>query len=168
MAQDNTVIVVGVTRTDTYGNLWVTPKGGGDEVKIGSKRSQLHELFEQDKAIMLHWETYKGKAYVSDAKLVEGELPAPQPQGKALPVSRKVNNGANNDGIAPQERGMWYKELGEMLRAGDIDKTTPMGKVWRSAYYTEMSRVLGISVKEVPAKSKLLDEAKKLGGEEKV
>ena len=47
MAEKDTIIVVGVTRMDTYGNLWITPAGGGDEVKIGEKRSQLHPLFEQ-------------------------------------------------------------------------------------------------------------------------
>jgi len=78
MADKETIIVVGVTREDEYNNLWVTPKGGGDEVKIGEKRSQLHPLFQQGKAVMLHWEIYKGKTYVADAKAVEGELPEPQ------------------------------------------------------------------------------------------
>ena len=81
----DTIIVVGVTREDSYGNLWVTPKGGGDEVKIGVKRKQLHELFEQGKAILLHYETYKNIPYVADAKPVEGELPPPTKPGEPLP-----------------------------------------------------------------------------------
>jgi len=84
MAND-TIIVVGVTRMDGYGNMFITPKGGGDEVKVGSKRSRLHEMFQQDRAVMLHWETYKNIPYVADAKLVEGELPPPKkPVGPPL------------------------------------------------------------------------------------
>lgn len=75
---NDTVIVIGVTRVDEYNNLWVTPKGGGNEVKISVKRAGLHPLFQQGKAVMLHWETYKNIPYVSDAKLVEGELPEAQ------------------------------------------------------------------------------------------
>jgi len=75
MADKDTMVVVGVTRMDGYGNMFVTPAGGGDEVKIGSKRAHLHDMFEQGRAIMLHWETYRNIPYVSDAKPVEGELP---------------------------------------------------------------------------------------------
>ena len=74
---EDTIVVVGVTREDEYGNLWVTPKGEGEEIKIASKRSNLHPLFEQGRAVLLHWETYKGKTYVADAKTVAGELPPP-------------------------------------------------------------------------------------------
>ncbi len=75
MDKQDTIIVVGVTRLNEYGDLWVTPQDGGDEVKIGAKRARLHPVFEQGRAVMLHWETYKGKTYVADAKPVEGELP---------------------------------------------------------------------------------------------
>jgi len=75
--ETDTIIVVDQRRMDSYNNLWITPKGGGDEVKIGEKRAHLHPLFEQGKAVMLHWEVYMNKAYVADAKLVEGELPKP-------------------------------------------------------------------------------------------
>ena len=107
MSEKDTVITVGITRKDEYGNLWVTPSGGGEEVKIGAKRKQLHDLFEQGKAIMLHWETYMDKPYVFDAKLVEGELPQPP---KHTPTSRP----------APQEIGMWWKEVGELYRTNKL------------------------------------------------
>lgn len=74
---NDTIIVVGVTEKDGYGNLWVTPQGDGDRVKIAAKRANLHPLFEQGKAVILHWEKYMNKPYVADAKLVEGELPPP-------------------------------------------------------------------------------------------
>ena len=50
--------------------------------------------------------------------------------------------------IAPQERGMWYKELGACIREKDIDTTTPEGKLLRSAYYVEMMRVLNIKLEK--------------------
>jgi len=144
-----TVIVVGVTREDGYGNLWVTPAGGGEEVKIGEKRSQLHPLFEQGKAVMLHWETYKNRPYVSDAKAVEGELPGPQPSGEMLEEHKEVIAEVVKVKPAPQEIGMWWKELGEMIRAKDIDITKPAGKAMRIAYYAQMLSVLPIKIEKV-------------------
>ena len=47
---------------------------------------------------------------------------------------------------APQELGMWYKELGEMIRAKDIDTTKPSGKAMRTAYYAKMLSVLDIKI----------------------
>ena len=141
MEKSDTIIVVGVTEKDGYGNLWVTPKGDGDRVKIGVKREGLHHLFEQGKAIILHWETYMNKPYVADAKLVEGELPQPEkPTPQAEPITQ----------IAPQERGMWWKQLGDDLRSGHIDKSAPQGKLLRSAYFAEMFRVLNIKIKDKP------------------
>jgi hypothetical protein len=77
MDDKDTVIVVGATETDEYGNLWVTPQGGGDRVKIAKKREHLHPLFQQGKAVLLHWETYMNKPYVKNADPVEGKLPPP-------------------------------------------------------------------------------------------
>lgn len=77
MDDKDTIVVVGATEKDQYGNLWVTPQGGGDKIKIAKKRENLHQFMEQGRAILLHWETYMNKPYVSDAKPVEGELPPP-------------------------------------------------------------------------------------------
>jgi hypothetical protein len=86
MADNETIITVGATEKDSYGNLWVTPQGGGDRIKIATKRENLHSLFQQGRAVILHWETYMNKPYVSDAKLVEGELPLPQKPIQPAPV----------------------------------------------------------------------------------
>ena len=171
MTENFTVIVVGKTEVDQYGNLLVTPQGGGDKIKIAAKRSNLHPLFQQGRAIKLDWQTYMNKPYVADAVAVEGELPPPT-KPKILPEHQSVIEKARADvreptKLAPQEVGMWWKELGEMLRVGDIDKTTPQGKSLRIAYYTEMSRVLGINIKEVqPIRKSLVEEAKRLGAKE--
>jgi hypothetical protein len=163
MNQNDTIIVVGVTETDGYGNLWVTPQGGGDKVKIAKKRENLHSLFQQGKAVLLHWETYMNKTYVSDAKLVGGELPPP------VKTNDRVNRGQYPDGefdgrtesepqesplqrdeppiekYAPQEIGMWHKELGECIRSGSLERDFPNSHVKiKSHYYKKMSDVTGI------------------------
>ncbi len=111
MADQDTVIVVGATRVDEYGNLWVTPQGRGEEVKIAKKREKLHPLFAQGKAVMCHWETYMDKPYISGAKLVEGELPPPVKPG-TVPVPPETQAPP-----APQAVGMLTKEIGDMIRA---------------------------------------------------
>ena len=127
----DTIIIVGVTRKDGFNNLWVTPASGGNEVKIGVKREHLHDLFQQGKAVMLHWETYKNKPYVSDAKPVEGELPPPQPSDRVLPEHQRVIDEAKR-GIAPLSRGasieaqVAIKEIGEDWRAGILKDDDPL------------------------------------------
>ncbi len=139
MAKEDTIITVGTTRLDEYNNLWVTPAGGGDEVKIGEKRAGLHPLFQQGKAVMLHWETYKNRAYVSDAKAVEGELPEPQTR-ESLPPQP----GEELPPPAPQAVGMITKELGDMIRA------ELLGKIFGAKIAVELtkwyrSQTLGIT-----------------------
>ena len=45
------------------------------------------------------------------------------------------------------QEGMFWKELGEMLRSGDIDKAKPTGKALRKLYYAKMFSVLEIKLK---------------------
>ncbi|KKM16323.1 hypothetical protein LCGC14_1686980 [marine sediment metagenome] len=74
-----TIIVVGHTEVDGYGNLWVTPQGGGEKIKIAKKRESLHPIFQQGQAVQLDWQTYNNKPYVANAKSVAGALPQPVP-----------------------------------------------------------------------------------------
>lgn len=67
-----TEITVESVRDDIFGNRWVTPSGGGKEIKLGEKRSQLHELFKQGNKITLRWDSFNNNPYVKDAKLVSG------------------------------------------------------------------------------------------------
>lgn len=147
---NDTVIVVGGTRLDEYDNLWVTPAGGGDEVKIAKKREALHPLFEQGKAVLLHWETYMDKAYVAKAEAVAGKLPPPTEPGMLKEHQEVIQKAVaeTKPKPAPQELGMWWKELGEMLRAKDIDTTKPVGKQLRTVYYAQMLSVLDIKIEE--------------------
>ena len=66
-----------------------------------------------------------------EAKVVEGQTGISQPQQPA-----------------PQELGMWWKELGECLRSGEIDKTKPSGKLLRAAYYAQMFQVLNLKIEK--------------------
>lgn len=52
---------------------------------------------------------------------------------------------------APQEIGMWWKEVGEMIRAGKIDKATVEGKALITFYYLKMFDVIGFSIKKKEA-----------------
>ena len=45
-----------------------------------------------------------------------------------------------------KEELLWWRELGEMLRAKDIDLTKPAGKAMRTAYYAQMLSVLDIKI----------------------
>ena len=163
MADKDTIIVVGVTRMDTYGNLFVTPTGGGDEVKIGEKRTQLHDLFQQGKAVMLHWETYKNRAYVADAKLVEGELPEQQSSQKLLPKDQKIIDEEVKVRPTPQdsrskeiEFNMWWKIASEMVGNNAlmeyIEANFKSGKAYRKAMtmavITQSLAILPIKVED--------------------
>ena len=145
MADNQTVVVVGTTETDEYGNLWVTPKGGGDRIKIAAKRSGLHPIFEQGKAIMLKWQTYQEHPYVADAKPVAGELQPPTDATilaehheviqEALEAVKKEPSG--------QEVGLWWKEVGEAIRSGLIKREGATAVYWK-AYWLQMSNVLNV------------------------
>ncbi len=68
---------------------------------------------------------------------------------EVAPPKVEVNKGGEQPKereIAPQERGMWWKQLGDDLRSGHIDKTTSHGKLLRAAYFVEMFRVLNIKI----------------------
>lgn len=150
----DTVIVVAQTRKDTYGNLWVMPKGSSEEVKIGSKRAHLFELFQQDKAVTLRWETYKDRPYVADAKLVEGELSNPQPTDNLLPADQKTIDEVMKRTItppAPQEIGLWWKELGLRIGDGSLEKDYPNSVIAiKGQYYKKMSEITQVVFKSEP------------------
>jgi len=126
MDNKDTIVIVGVTREDEFGNLWVTPQGGGDEIKIAAKRSKLHPLFEQGRAIMLHWETYMNRPYVADAKPVEGELPEPKsaytppPEEKPKPTAYAKLNPELPKTISGQEIGRCWNAIDTLFIGGKL------------------------------------------------
>lgn len=133
------VFTVAHAQLNSYGDLMVTDTEN-NEYKIGNKRSQLHELFQTDAVVEVGYSSYKDREYIAVAHPFEGVAPTQNPTPPVEASKPKV--------IAPQEKGLWCKELGEMLRGKDIDTTTAHGKLLRAWYYTEMFRVLEIEFKE--------------------
>ncbi|KKM21380.1 hypothetical protein LCGC14_1635910 [marine sediment metagenome] len=80
---------------------------------------------------------------VDDLTTVASELPEPVKAGTVAVPSKE-----NKVPIAPQERGMWWKQLGDDLRSGHIDISKPFGKTLRLRYFAEMFRVLDIEIKQ--------------------
>ncbi len=85
--------------------------------------------------------------FVSDIETVEGNLPEAQTPQVTLEQQAEIN-AAIKPAPAPQELGMWWKELGEAIRAGNIDVDFPNNAVKiRSQYYKKMSEVTGVNFK---------------------
>ena len=146
-----TQIIVESVRLDDYGNLWVLDKNG-DETKIAQKRSHLFPIFQPERGVNLYWAKYMDKLYVAEAQPLGDMISAP---AEKPTLTTETPDQAEIDAsvgkarqVAPQERGMFWKELGEMLRAGDIDKDSPHYKTLRKAYYAEMFSVLGIKIEQ--------------------
>ena len=47
-----------------------------------------------------------------------------------------------------KEQELWWKQLGDDLRSGHIDKTTSQGKLVRRVYFSKMFQVLGIKFEQ--------------------
>ena len=79
----DTNIVVQSTRMDDYGSQFITSTDG-DEYKIGEKRAHLHSLAQPGTPLILKWDNYKNKDYVSDV-LVNASSPQPNPAAPVTP-----------------------------------------------------------------------------------
>jgi len=141
------VITPNAVTEDSYGNISVHTTDD-KEVKINKKHESLHDLVRQasdnTRAVKLGYAVYMNKEYVHTAELFDGKPPEarqvePITAGKDKEILKVP---------APQELGMWWKELGEMIRAKDIDLTKPTGKALRTAYYAQMFAVLGIKIEK--------------------
>ena len=86
--------------------------------------------------------------FVADIETVEGNLPPPQ-QPQVLPEHQEVIGRASDSApIAPQEQGMWFKEIGELYRAGLIKKDSPEGLALIAIYFARMKKVMGIETEK--------------------
>ncbi len=169
------IIVVGEVKGVSSGQYpkFIFTDKEGNEYKVGANRKDYFvDVIKPGTAVELGYSTFKGTEYIYSATLVKDQLeqtlkPTPQvPQSKSSPSKEAVNSKPLPEHKSSPETGMWWNQLGEMLRVGDIDKTTPQGKAMRTAYYAEMIRVLGINVKEVQPANKLIEAAMKLGAVE--
>ena len=141
---DNTIITVESTLIDSYGNMMVTPKGGGKDIRIGVKRKKLFAFFSDGVAVELIWSNFNNNDYVSDARIVGDSLPAPkQPVSPSLQKDEPTPDQLQ-PAPAPQAVGMLTKEIGDMIRAKML--TTLFGAtIKKELVKWYRSQVLGIS-----------------------
>jgi hypothetical protein len=131
-------ITVETTQQDTFHNLIVTTKAGNTFKVNGEKRAHLFPVFQPGASVIVGYSEYMNKEYVAEANsagtVVETDKPV-QPEKK--PESKPHET-------APQERGMWWKEVGENFRSGLFKKDEGNGKLLWKAYVAQMLTVLDI------------------------
>ncbi len=91
--------------------------------------------------------------YVYDIETVANALPTGDHEPEMLPQHEKEIKKAIEEvskpvetPIAPQELGMWYKEAGELYRAGFLNDDNPVEKKVKQKYFNRLFKVLGIDV----------------------
>ena len=141
------VVISGENRYDDYGNFFFKDKGG-TEHKIGTKRKNFDELVNlvvenPDRAVKLTFDSFKKIDYIVGIELLEIPVDESKITGQqATPPIVQTKP-------APQELGMWWKELGECIRSGTIMKDFPQSYVKiKGQYYKQMEAVTGISMKK--------------------
>ena len=121
--------------TDKEGNVWKVKWGQGGKLK--DKWSLLNENV--GLAFDFTLDTYQGKEFVKDIELVKDAFVAKAAQEVA----------EKSPGISGEERGMWYKELGNRIGDGSLDRDFPnMVVKIKGEYYKKMSEVTGINFKK--------------------
>lgn len=138
------------TRYDDYGNFWFKDKSG-EERKIGTKRKDFDELCttiieNPGRAVTLNFAVYDKHPYIVGVELLsekitvdEAKITAPQ----AEPSEPKAV--ASQTKPAPQELGMWWKELGECIRSGMIGRDYPNSHIKiKTQYYKKLFDVIGV------------------------
>ncbi len=116
----DTKIVVASTKMDTFGNQFITATDG-QEYKIGVKRDHLHPLAQTGVPLILKWDNFMDKDYVSDV-LQDASAPQPNP---IAPVAPQENRGYNlrpdNNKDAQIARAVALKAAVELAVGGKVD-----------------------------------------------
>jgi len=112
--------------------------------RIKKNRTSAVELIKNNpgKAVSLNYGSYMNKEYIHTVDLVGDKLPPGVEPPKDMTPPRGIPQ------IAPQEKGMWWKEVGENFRAGLFKKDDDGNGalLWR-AYVTQMLASLEINIK---------------------
>jgi hypothetical protein len=137
------VVVIDTVGENDYGDLLFTDKTGTDH-KIGEKRKRYFDVIKPGAAVQLNYATAYGKEYIYNAVPVGDNLPPPVTPAKPPVVeSEKPKAQPAPQRHSGEEIGMWWKELGEMLRSGDIEPGAYRDFL-RKYYYAQMMNVLGL------------------------
>ena len=119
---------------------YVTAKGKESGKAVFSQLRDKWDLCQENASVDLILDE---KYNVTDINPIETPPPI---EPKLRPEDEKIVE----DAIKPQpsgpEVGLWWKQLGDDLRSGHIDKTTPQGKLLRAAYFAQMFSVLKIKI----------------------
>ena len=144
-------IVVNEVGQNEYGDLTFTDKEGNSYKVKKTRRQYFDKIIAPDTAVQLNYAVYMKTEYVYSAEPVAGKLPpsvkvetVPVPGVEIPPQPPKPPPSPAPKPISGQEEGMWWKQLGDDLRSGHIDKTTSQGKLVRRVYFSKMFQVLGI------------------------
>lgn len=138
--------VVDHSEVDGYGNLIVTSKKG-NEYKVSAKRPQLFDEFQPDIEVVVGYANFMNHDYIAEVtpsgQLVSTNTPVKDEKPKPT-VAPPTNPPTSR--IAGEERGMWWKEVGENFRKGLFDKDDGKnGTMLWHAYQAQMFASLEIT-----------------------
>jgi len=112
-------ILVASTKKDTYGNLIVTDKAGG-EYKVGVKRERLFAYFQPDTAVHLEYAVFMNKEYIANAipmnQLIKAKEPAIAVRATTIPKEGKITPEVG--------KGVGYKA--DPAKTNSIEKQTSL------------------------------------------
>ena len=124
--------------------------GNGKEVakNIGEKFKDKWDLLQENATVNIKMVQRDRKWYVDDVEPIKIEVDETKITEQQAAVAAKVEPGivgARPRVISGEERGMWWKELGNRIGDGSLDKNYPKNAVRiKAAYYKKMSEITGI------------------------
>jgi hypothetical protein len=140
-------------KTSKGGPMWTITWHDGKKDKIfDSEWAQLaDEAFDSGGAVYIeHDKSAQGYWNITRMELMKDkvtEVPASPP----IPSQQRTDTVTPAKGVAtpaPQEMGMWWKELGNRIGDGSLEKDYPKAHVRiKGQYYKKMSEVTGVSFK---------------------
>jgi len=139
-----------------YKKVMVVDGQGKETTKnVFSGLEEKWPLLEEGKTLDFKMEK-KGQFWNVIDIIPAGEQLKPPQQPQVLQEHKKVVADAkpsedpprDSAPIAPQEQGMWFKEIGELYRAGLIKKDSPEGLALIAIYFARMKKVMGIETEK--------------------
>ena len=132
------------------GTYWTVTWADGKHDNLFDKAlmDKCEEAQSNNLAVHYTKEKREGSRYfnIVSLNLVKDKLPPPQkPTSPPLQPGEPIPKKSKEQEIAEH---VWWKELGSMIRAKDIDLDKPAGKLMRAAYYAKMLSVLDIKIKD--------------------
>ena len=186
MITDDKIVKSIEAKQGSKGNYWVANWSDGKKDTIFNSEWLPMLVASQEKNIMLHITKDKSKdgkfwnvvnvervlskttadAPVTRQVTQQATPPLKVVESVAPPISPVQNVVAQIPPpfIHPQEKGMWFKELGECIRAGLINKEDKgNGTYLWKVYIKQMLASLEIKLPKQEVKSRLVEQAKSMG-----